>query len=81
MWVYRVESLTVLGWTVELFGWVDWEKNPEQVDLKVRSELEFGLALFVAVAIRFLVLEALVLSALFEVTTVAFAAFFVGLIG
>ena len=66
--------------TVELVGWVGSGKHPEQVVLKVRWELEFGLVFLVVEVIRFLVQETLVLSALFEVTTAAFAAFFAGLI-
>ena len=66
--------------TVELVGWVGSGKHPEQVVLKVRWELEFGLVFLVVEVIRFLVQETLVLSALFEVTTAAFVAFSGGLI-
>ena len=70
----------VQGLMVELVGWVGSGKALEQVVLKVRWELEFGLVFLVVEVIRFLVQETLVLSALFEVTTAAFAAFFAGLI-
>ena len=70
----------VQGLMVELVGWVGSGKALEQVVLKVRWELEFGLVFLVVEVILFLVQEALVLSALFEVTTAAFAAFFAGLI-
>ena len=70
----------VQGLMVELVGWVGSGKALEQVVLKVRWELEFGLVFLVVEVILFLVQETLVLSVLFEETKAAFAAFFAGLI-